>query len=126
MTELHNFSDLEESRTKHFLPLSRHVYKVFRQFGVDYIDDVFPKFKQVQYDITKARWDNMIYTGKQIIEGAISPKDAERTVLYTVPHIVICRADLQVGTNKLLYGESTDVSYVVVDDEMLLLKWLLD
>ncbi|MHA1297873.1 MAG: hypothetical protein ACTSO9_00345, partial [Candidatus Helarchaeota archaeon] len=117
MTEFHKFSEIDDSsRTKNYLPLSRHVYKVFRHFGLEYMDSFFPKFKQIQYDVTKARWDNMIFTGKQIMEGVISKEDAERTFLYTVPHIVICRADLQVGTNKLLYGESTDVSFVIVDD----------
>ncbi|MHA1378943.1 MAG: hypothetical protein ACTSRG_11225 [Candidatus Helarchaeota archaeon] len=117
MSEFHNFEEIpDDSRTKHYLPLSKHVYKVFRQFGVEYMENFFPHFKQVQYDVTKARWDNMIYTGKKIMEGTIPEDEATKTVLYTVPHIVICRADLQVGTNKLLYGESTDVSFVIVDD----------
>lgn len=117
MKQLHNFSEIpEDSRTKHYLPLSKHVYKVFREFGIDYMDNFFPRFKQIQFDVTKARWDNMIFTGKKIMEGTIPEHDAQRTFLYTVPHIVICRADLQVGTNKLLYGESTDVSFVIVDD----------
>lgn len=112
-----NFGDIpDDSRTKYFLPLSRHVYKVFRKFGTEYMESVFPKFKQVQYDVTKARWDNMIFTGTKIHSGEISPSDAERTMLYTVPHIVTCRADLQVGSNKLLYGDSCDVSFAIIDD----------
>jgi len=114
---LHNFSEIpEDSRTKYFLPLSRHVYQVFRHFGSDYMENVFPKFEGVQYDVTKARWDNMIFTGTKIQSGEISPEEAERTMLYTVPHVVTCRADLQVGSNKLLYGDSCDVCFAILDD----------
>lgn len=114
---LHDFGEIpEDSRTKYFLPLSPHIYKVFRNFGTDYMETIFPKFKQVQYDVTKARWDNMIYTGKRILEGIISPEDAERTILYTVPHIISMRSDLQIGSNKLLYGDSCDVSFAIIDD----------
>ncbi|MHA1784234.1 MAG: hypothetical protein ACTSVY_11805, partial [Candidatus Helarchaeota archaeon] len=34
----------------------------------------------------------------------------------TIPHVITVRSDLQVGTNKLLYGESTDVSFAIVND----------
>ncbi len=114
---LYDFGEIpEDSRTKYFLPLSRHIYKVFRHFGTEYMESVFPKFKQVQYDVTKARWDNMIFTGTKIHSGEISPSDAMRTMLYTIPHVVTCRADLQVGSNKLLYGDSCDVSFAIIDD----------
>ncbi|NVM30070.1 MAG: hypothetical protein HWN65_14600 [Candidatus Helarchaeota archaeon] len=114
---LHDFGEIpDDSRTKYFIPLSRHVYKVFRHFGTDYTETVFPKFKGIQYDVTKARWDNMIFTGKKIFEGEIPPEDAERTMLYTVPHVITCRADLQVGSNKLLYGDSCDVCFAILDD----------
>jgi len=114
---LYNFGDIpEDSRTKYFLPLSRHVFKVFQKFGTEYMETIFPKFKQVQYDVTKSRWDNMIYTGSKIQSGEIPPQDAERTMLYTVPHIITCRADLQVGSNTLLYGTSCDVSFAILDD----------
>ncbi|MDD1777423.1 MAG: hypothetical protein LUQ65_04580 [Candidatus Helarchaeota archaeon] len=114
---LYNFGDIpEDTRTKYFLPLSRHVFKVFRKFGTEYMETIFPKFKQVQYDVTKSRWDNMIYTGAKIQSGEIPPQDAERTMLYTVPHIITCRADLQVGSNTLLYGTSCDVSFAILDD----------
>ncbi|MHA1264283.1 MAG: hypothetical protein ACTSRS_03530 [Candidatus Helarchaeota archaeon] len=80
------------------------------------MENVFPKFEGVQYDVTKARWDNMIFTGTKIQSGEISPEEAERTMLYTVPHVVTCRADLQVGSNKLLYGDSCDVCFAILDD----------
>ncbi len=114
---IYNFNEIpDDSRTKYFLPLSRHVYKVFQHFGTEYMEKIFPKFKQVQYDVTKGRWDNMIFTGSKIHTGEISPQDAERTMLYTVPHVVTCRADLQVGSNKLLYGDSCDVAFAILDD----------
>ncbi|MHA1783984.1 MAG: hypothetical protein ACTSVE_02180, partial [Candidatus Helarchaeota archaeon] len=114
---LYKYGDIpDDNFTKEFLLISRHVFKVFRQFGLDYMESIFPKFRQVQYDVTKARWDNMIYTGKRILSGEISDAEAQKTFLYTIPHVITVRSDLQVGTNKLLYGESTDVSFAIVND----------
>ena len=112
-----NYGDIEDDmETKEFLLISKHVFKVFRQLGLDYMENALPKFRTVQYDVTKARWDNMIYTGKQILEGKISEDQATKMFLYTIPHVITVRSDLQVGTNKLLYGDSTDVSFAIVND----------
>ena len=113
----HNYGDIEDDMvTKDFLLISRHVFKVFRELGLDYMENALPKFRTVQYDVTKDRWDNMIFTGKQILEGKMSEEQAMKTFLYTVPHVITVRSDLQVGTNKLLYGDSTDVSFAIVND----------
>lgn len=106
----------DDSRTKKYLPLARHVYKIFRKFGLDYMEEFNDKFREVQYDITAARWKNMIYTGKKILSGEMSQEEAEKSILYTVPHIISVRSDLQVGTNKLMYGDSADVSFAIIDD----------
>ncbi|MHA1248438.1 MAG: hypothetical protein ACTSRP_00460, partial [Candidatus Helarchaeota archaeon] len=117
MSQLHSFGEIpDDSRTKYYLPLSRYVYKIFRHFGLDYMKEVQKKFRQVQYDITAARWENMIYTGKKIVSGEMSEEDAKKSILYTVPHIISVRSDLQVGTNKLMYGDSADVSFAIIDD----------
>ncbi len=114
---LHNYGDIDDDMvTKEFLLISRHVFRVFREFGLDYMENALPKFRTVQYDVTKARWDNMIFTGKQILQGNMSEEQAMKTFLYTVPHVITVRSDLQVGTNKLLYGDSTDVSFAIVND----------
>ncbi|MHA1144682.1 MAG: hypothetical protein ACTSRW_08090 [Candidatus Helarchaeota archaeon] len=114
---LYNYGDVpDDNFTKEFMLISKHIFKVFRHFGVEYMENVFSKFRQVQYDVTKARWDNMIFTGRKILSGEISQEEAEKTFLYTIPHVVTCRSDLQVGTNKLLYGDSTDVSFAIIND----------
>ena len=114
---IYNYGDIEDDmETKEFLLISKHVFKVFRKLGLSYMEDALPKFRTVQYDVTKARWDNMIYTGKQILEGKILEEDAMKMFLYTIPHVITVRSDLQVGTNKLLYGDSTDVSFAIVND----------
>ncbi|MHC1592259.1 MAG: hypothetical protein ACXQS8_09245 [Candidatus Helarchaeales archaeon] len=114
---LHSYGDIpDDNFTKEFMLISKHIFIVYRHLGLDYMESVFPKFRQVQYDVTKARWDNMIYTGRKIISGDISKEEAEKTFLYTVPHVVTCRSDLQVGTNKLLYGDSVDVSFAIIND----------
>ncbi|MHA1311283.1 MAG: hypothetical protein ACTSQO_10170 [Candidatus Helarchaeota archaeon] len=117
MSGLHSFGEIpDDSRTKYYLPLSRNVYKIFRKFGLEYMKSFQGKFRQVQYDITADRWKNMIFTGKKILSGEMSQEEAKKSVLYTVPHIISVRSDLQVGTNKLMYGDSTDVSFAIIDD----------
>ncbi|MHA1405455.1 MAG: hypothetical protein ACTSSI_16950 [Candidatus Helarchaeota archaeon] len=58
----------------------------------------------------------MIKTSREIIRGKVSDAEASKMVLYTLPHVVTLRTDLQTGLVKLLYGESVDVSAVMVDD----------
>ncbi|MHA1269587.1 MAG: hypothetical protein ACTSPY_07335 [Candidatus Helarchaeota archaeon] len=117
MSELHHFGEIpDDARTKYFLPLSRNVYKIFRKFGLDYMEDFNSKFEAIQYEITSDRWENMIFTGKKILSGEMTQEEAEKSILYTVPHIIAVRSDLQVGTNKLMYGDSADVSFGIIDD----------
>ncbi|NHI94603.1 MAG: hypothetical protein EAX96_19080 [Candidatus Lokiarchaeota archaeon] len=114
---LNNYGDIgDDMPIKEFLLISKHVYKVFRKLGLYYLEDALPKFRTVQYDITKDRWDNMINTGKHLLQGKISEEESRKTFLYMIPHVITVRSDLQIGTNKLLYGDSTDVSFAIVND----------
>ncbi|MFX1450638.1 MAG: hypothetical protein ACFFCM_07350, partial [Promethearchaeota archaeon] len=88
----------------------------FKELGAEYIEALFPKFDQIQYDLIKERWDNMILTSRKVIDGRIPPDKAEKTVLYTLPHVISLRCTLQTGLIKLLYGTSVDVTAVMVDD----------
>ncbi|NVM03394.1 MAG: hypothetical protein HWN67_13770 [Candidatus Helarchaeota archaeon] len=109
------YADLDKPN-KEYLLLSKHMFKCFKELGAEYIEALFPKFDQIQYELIKERWDNMILTSRKVIDGRIPPDKAEKTVLYTLPHIISLRSTLQTGFIKLLYGTSVDVTAVMVDD----------
>lgn len=111
----HNWADLNVPN-KEFMLLAPHMYRCFRELGAEFIEALFPKFDKIQFELIKERWDNMIRTSREVIEGRIPDENAKRMILYTLPHVVTLRTDLQTGLIKLLYGESVDVSAVMVDD----------
>ncbi|MHA1378255.1 MAG: hypothetical protein ACTSRG_07720 [Candidatus Helarchaeota archaeon] len=109
------FSDLDKPN-KEYMLIARHMYKCFKQLGAEFVEALFPKFDQIQYELIKTRWDNMIQTSRNVIEGEIPTEDADRILLYTLPHVISLVSSLQTGLIKLLYGESVDVTAVMVDD----------
>ncbi|MHA1298838.1 MAG: hypothetical protein ACTSO9_05280 [Candidatus Helarchaeota archaeon] len=109
------FSDLDRPN-KEYMLLAKHMYKCFRELGAEFVEALFPKFDEIQYELIKTRWDNMIQTSKKVIEGEIPINDADKILLYTLPHVISLISSLQTGLVKLLYGESVDVTAVMVDD----------
>jgi lambda repressor-like predicted transcriptional regulator len=63
----------------------------------------------------KLRLDEAIQTSKQLLDGKLP--HADKTFAYSFfPPVICIRSDLQQGTTVLLYGESTDTTYVVTSD----------
>lgn len=114
---LHNFEEIPDNyKSKDYLLLCPHTFRLFRELGIAYFDNIYPEYKNILPEATKYRFGNMIHTSKEIMEGKISPKQAEKTVLYTIPHVMSVRADLQMGMLKLLFGDSCDISFLILND----------
>jgi len=111
----HLLSELE-NENKEFMILAPHMYRCFRELGADYVIDLFPKFDEIQYKLIKERWDNMITTSRMVLNGKFTTEQATKMMLYTLPHVISTRTDLQTGLVKLLYGDSVDVTAVMVND----------
>ena len=109
------YSELDKPN-KEYMLLAPHMYKCFKELGADYIEDLFPKFDEIQYELIKERWDNMISTSRMVIAGKFTPEESSKIMLYTLPHVISTRTDLQTGLVKLLYGDSVDVSAVMIND----------
>ena len=113
----HMYGDIpDDIKSKPFMPLTPHVYKAYKELGIDWMEPVISKFDEIQYSVTKTRFDVIIETGQKIISNEIKTEDAERICLYGIPHIILNRADLMQGTTTLLYGESADITFVVIND----------
>ena len=91
------------------------MWPIIRDYGWDYsrkaMDIVFKNY----YNIAKVRLDEAIMTARAVIAGKVPRPD--RVLTYFFFPVVFCvRADLQQGTSKLLFGESTDTTFILLND----------
>ncbi|MHA1405456.1 MAG: hypothetical protein ACTSSI_16955 [Candidatus Helarchaeota archaeon] len=111
----HLFSDFDHPN-KYFMTLAPHMYRCFQELGAEFVEALFPKFDEVQYDLINDRWTNMIKTSRDVMTGKFTTDQASKMMLYTLPHVISTRADLQTGLVKLMYGDSVDVTAVMLND----------
>ncbi len=111
------YSDIPSNvQTKQYLPLLHNVWYAYKQFGWEYFQRTFKVFTEEFYTVATNRLNDSILTSKQVIDGTI--KDPEKVLAYAFfPPVITIREDLQTGTAKLLYGDSVDTSFLVVDDD---------
>ncbi|TFF86880.1 MAG: hypothetical protein EU551_00420 [Promethearchaeota archaeon] len=105
----------DEFHTKKYIPISRHLWKLHKNLGYEIFLDMVENCPDYIHPELKERLDQTIETAKQTFEGKI--KDPSKTVSYFLfPPVISVRADLNQGLMKLLYGESIDTSFVVIND----------
>ncbi|HUY00805.1 MAG TPA: hypothetical protein VMV49_14685 [Candidatus Deferrimicrobium sp.] len=112
-----NYSEIPDTlKTKQFLPLAHNMWPIIRKYGWDYSHDAMNKVFKNYYNIAKVRLDEAIFTARDLLgNGKIQRPD--RVLTYFFFPVVFCiRNDLQAGTTKLLFGESTDTTFILLDD----------
>ncbi|MBD3230113.1 MAG: hypothetical protein GF329_18185 [Candidatus Lokiarchaeota archaeon] len=123
-----NYGDIPDSiETKPFWPLGRNIWKLFKKFGMNYWEKQRESLigSEVVYNLLKERLNESILTAKEVMEGKI--KKPWRVLTYTFfPPIVAIRSDTQQGTMRLLFGDSVDCTFVIIDDESLETIFLLN
>jgi hypothetical protein len=112
----YTYGDLPDTiRTKAFWPLSRVLWLGYTQLGYKAFEDVMPIVPEIAYDFIKIRLDEAIMTARDCIDGKLP--NAEKTMAYMLfPPVTTVRTDLQQGLSKLLYGDSIDISFVILYD----------
>ncbi|MHA1310031.1 MAG: hypothetical protein ACTSQO_03800 [Candidatus Helarchaeota archaeon] len=106
----------DKVHTKQFLGLTPHLYRVFKEVGWDYYNKGMEKLNGAVNSLLSIRMKEGIEVSKKTVSGEL--KEPEKILCYMLhPSIVPSRADLMVGTMKLLYGESVDVSFILIDDD---------
>lgn len=95
--------------------MARNLMRTLYESGWDYLRMAMEETIKNFYDIVKIRLNTAIQTSKLIVEGKLDNYDKIFTFSLGVPVITI-RSDLQQGTSVLLFGNSCDISFVVVDD----------
>jgi len=117
-----NFGDIpDESFLKQFVGLGRHLYRTIKNLGYDYWQvgiDALKKSGTV-YEFLRNRVGNSIDTMECIMRDEEKYKDTiDKMHCFNIYPPTICiKSDLLQGTNKLLFGESVDQSFIVMDDE---------
>ena len=103
--------------TKRYFPLARHLWRIYTELGYeDLVEEALPNLSvDMIYDVFKARLDQSMATAKDVLDGTITNPD-KRLAWMLFPPVVPLRADLTQGTNKLLFGESLDVTFYVMND----------
>ncbi|MBD3227105.1 MAG: hypothetical protein GF329_02870 [Candidatus Lokiarchaeota archaeon] len=109
------YGDIPDFPTKKYFPMSRNLIKTLRSSGWEYLKMAMTETILNFYDIVKIRLDDAIQTAKNIMEEKI--KNPEKTFSFSLAiPIIAIRTDLQQGTNVLLFGNSYDISFVVIND----------
>ncbi len=114
---VHNYGEIPDTiRTKPYMPLGRHIWRSFKELGMDYVEDTIAELSgDFLYDLFRIRMDDTIRTAKYVIDGEIEQPD--KVLSYMLfPPVVPIRADLNQGSTKLVYGGSTDVTFVCAND----------
>ena len=114
----HSYNEIPDTiRTKRFFPLGRHLWRIFKDLGWDYLgSNIGEAINLISYDLVKIRLNEAIMTAKSTIEGKI--KHPEITIADTLfPPGGSIRADLSQGAMKLYYGESVDCTYAGIRDD---------
>ncbi|MHA1269924.1 MAG: hypothetical protein ACTSPY_09090 [Candidatus Helarchaeota archaeon] len=105
----------DEFTTKKYIVISKHLWKLHKNLGYTIFLDMVEQCPDYIYPELKERLDQTINTAKLTFEGKI--KHPEKTVSYFLfPPVISVRADLNQGLMKLLYGDSIDTSFVVIND----------
>ncbi|NVM56273.1 MAG: hypothetical protein HWN66_21430, partial [Candidatus Helarchaeota archaeon] len=102
--------------SKPFIPINKNLYSFIKKFGYDYFfEKVVPGFPDLFYDFLKERLDETILTAKATIEGKLEhPEITCSFMMY--PPVAALRADLGQGVMKLLYGDSSDLCFYIIED----------
>jgi len=112
----YTYGDIKDTiKTKVYFPMNRNLMMVHREMGWDYMEMALTETIRNFYDIVKLRLDEAIQTSKLVLEGKLENAD-KIFCYYFFPPVICIRSDLQQGTTTLLYGESTDTTYVVISD----------
>jgi hypothetical protein len=114
----HVFGEIsDEIPTKYHLPLGVNIWQLFKDNGWEWLKYFFTEFGKTIYDLGKIRLNESIFTARDVIEGKISPWQADKTLTFAFfPVVLAIRSDLQQGTMKLLFGESADTTFLFLHD----------
>ncbi|NHI92470.1 MAG: hypothetical protein EAX96_08195 [Candidatus Lokiarchaeota archaeon] len=115
---LFTYGDIKDDVvTKRYFPLGKHLWTMYRELGYEhFLDALMGEISDsLVYDVFKIRLDEALLGAKEVIEGV--NKQPEKSLNWAIfPPVIPLRGDLAQGTMKLMYGDSMDISFIMVLD----------
>ena len=104
---------------KVYLPLGENILQQFLELGYDHynkiINDPEVAFFKNAAEFLNEKFHIAVQSAKKVISGEI--KDPENVITtWFFPPVIYVRSDLQTGSTKLIYGDSTDITFVAIND----------
>jgi hypothetical protein len=110
------YSDIpDDVKIKPYLPLLVNVWEIYQTYGWERTLKFIYECQEGVYDFFEARLNDSINTSKDLIDGKFSHPERVLSYILIIPSLTI-RADLIQGTQKLLAGDSADVTFISLDD----------
>ncbi|MHA1309429.1 MAG: hypothetical protein ACTSQO_00750 [Candidatus Helarchaeota archaeon] len=115
---INTFGDIpDDFPTKSYLPLGPNIWEMFKDYGWEWLQYFFREFGKTIGDLAKIRLTESIYTARDIVSGKIDQNISSKILTYCFfPPTMAIRADLQQGTMKLLFGDSSDTTFLFLND----------
>lgn len=114
------YADIPESvPAKRYLPLGEHLWKLCKELGWEYLENMLSDkdiaFNPKLAEAVNEKFKTAVDGAKMVLNGQIEHPDEVLTTWF-FPPLIYVRSDLQMGTTKLIYGASTDITFIVVND----------
>ena len=115
---LFTYGEIDDSiATKRYFPMGKHLWAIYRELGFEhFIDAMMGEISDsLVYDVFKIRLDEALMGAKEVMDGV--NKQPEKSLNWAIfPPVIPLRGDLAQGTMKLMYGDSMDISFIMVLD----------
>jgi len=112
----YTYNEIPESvKAKPYFPLLANVWEVYQTYGWERTLKFIDESKMGVYDFFETRLNESINTSKLLIEGEFLYPEKVLSYILVIPSLTI-RADLIQGTQKLLAGDSADMTFISLDD----------
>ncbi|MFX1299169.1 MAG: hypothetical protein ACFFD2_30450 [Promethearchaeota archaeon] len=107
----------DDVKAKPYLPLLTNVWEVYQTYGWERTLKFLYECQEGVYDFFETRLNESIGTSKALLEGKYTEEQAKKVLSYILilPSLTI-RSDLVRGTQKLIAGDSADVTFISLDD----------
>ncbi|NHI94155.1 MAG: hypothetical protein EAX96_16815 [Candidatus Lokiarchaeota archaeon] len=116
---IHSYGEIPDSfPTKRMFPLGEHMWNIFKSHGWEFIEKQFdPEAELIPgvADATFEKFQTAVKTANKVLNGEIKHPD-RCLATWFFPPLVYVRSDLQSGSTKLIYGNSTDITFVLIND----------
>jgi hypothetical protein len=116
----YTYSDIPDTVvTKPMIPIGEHIWNIVKEYGwewfVDHLSGGPTGFYPDLGDAVNEKFQFSVKAAKKVLDGKMEdPSKVFSTWFF--PPLIYVRSDLQTGSTKLIYGDSTDITFIVMSD----------